>query len=336
MNEGRSMKTAKDLKHHIAQGDLAEVYLFYGTEAFLHKQCLKMLSQKVIPEDKKDFNYHVFYAEDSSPVQVREAVETLPVFCSKRMVVCLNAHLFKDKDWSVLKPVIQNPSSSAILVLTTEELDKRKKISKFLLSNTYAVYNKQLNARELFFWSKGLSDSLGLKLSDKCLDLLIKLAGSGLMSINNELQKIKSYGFNREITEKDILKISPRVRPENIFSFTEAVGKQDLSQSFNCLINLLEDHESEVGILALVSRHIRILSAIKEGMSEGLSPSELSARAGVPSFFLKDYIQQVRLWNDQKMARMQEIIHATDKALKSSPVSSDIWLENFVIKACSL
>ena len=156
------------------------------------------------------------------------------------------------------------------------------------------------------------------------------------MGIDNELRKLKSFYSASEVSEEDIVKVVARVRPENVFAFTEAIGRQDLSQSFNFLVYLLEDQESEVGILSLVTRHIRILRQIKESVSEGLRPSEISVRAGIPSFFLKDYMKQVHIWDDRKLVKVTEILHATDRALKSSPLSSHIWLENFVLKACSL
>ena len=37
---------------------------------------------------------------------------------------------------------------------------------------------------------------------------------------------------------------------------------------------MLESNQSEIGALALVARHIRILSRIREGLKQGLSQTE--------------------------------------------------------------
>lgn len=329
--------TIKELKNHLDSNKIYPVYLLTGGELFLQKTALKLIKQKfVASKDAEDFNCNIFYAGEHNSHDVLESLEVLPVLAEHRLVVCHDIHLFKEKDWSLLLSAIRKPSTGVIFVLVAPELDKRKKISKTLLELTHTVYCRQPKPSEIMHWVKWLVSSHQMNLSEKALDLLIRLSGPGLMNINNELKKLKSFYSSSEVNEEDIVKVVARVRPENVFAFTEAIGRQDLSKSFHFLVYLLEDQESEVGLLSLVTRHIRILRQIKESINQGLRPSEMSARAGIPSFFLKDYIQQVQLWDEQKLSKVTEILHATDRALKSSPLSSHIWLENFVLKACSL
>ena len=328
--------TIKELKQHIQSGASSSVYLLMGDEDYLQKESLKLLIQKWIPsKDDQDFNLNTFYARENPVSQICESLETLPVFCEKRLVLCHDTHLLREKDWDILFTTIKNIPPSSILILLAQELDKRKKSSKKLIEQSYTVHNTRPKAKDLHQWVHWMLTTENLKLSYASIDLLVKLAGPSLMSIQNEIKKIKALD-KTPITEEDLLEVVARVRPENVFSFTEAIGRQDVSQSLSHLAHLLEDQESEVGLLVLVTRHIRILSQIQEGLKEGLKSSDLSVRAGVPVYFLKDYINQVDLWDANKISKMTEILHVTDKALKSSPVSSHIWLENMVLKACSL
>ena len=328
--------TIKELKQHIQSGASSPVYLLMGDEDYLQKESVKMLIRKWVPsKDDQDFNLNTFYAKENSVAQICESLETLPMFCEKRLVLCYDAHLIKEKDWATLLSTIKNISTSSILIFVSQELDKRKKSSKELIAQAYTVHNARSKTKDLHQWVHWMLSSEGLKLSYASIDLLVKLAGPSLMSIQNEIKKIKALD-KTPITEEDLVEVVARVRPENVFSFTEAIGRQDVSQSLSHLAHLLEDQESEVGLLVLVTRHIRILSQIQEGLKEGLKSGDLSVRAGVPVYFLKDYINQVKLWDAGKISKMTEILHVTDKALKSSPVSSHIWLENMVLKACSL
>jgi len=329
--------TIKELKNYLNSDKIFPVYLLTGGEIFLQREALRLIKRKIVTsKDFEDFNYNIFYAGEHSSYDVLGSLEILPVLAERRLVVCRDVHLFKEKDWSLLMPVLQKPFSSVVFVLVAPELDKRKKISKTLLDLTHVVHCRQPKQGEIVHWVKWLVSSHRMNLSEKALDLLIRLSGPGLMNIDNELRKLKSSYSASEINEEDIVKVVARVRPENVFAFTEAIGRQDLSRSFHFLVYLLEDQESEVGILSLVTRHIRILRQIKESMNEGLRPSEISTRVGIPAFFLKDYMKQVQVWDEQKLIKVTEILHATDRALKSSPLSSHIWLENFVLKACSL
>jgi DNA polymerase-3 subunit delta len=101
------------------------------------------------------------------------------------------------------------------------------------------------------------------------------------------------------------------------------------------LANLLDHGQNEVGVLALISRHVRILKLVADGLREGLSGPKLASRAGVSPYFLKSYVDQARAWSDRKIEHTFQALVDTDRALKSSPVASHIWLENFVVQTCT-
>lgn len=332
------MSTLRELHSHLSSSKLAPVYLLYGEEAFLQKEALKTLIEKVaIPDASKDFNQDSFYAKDIKLQTFLEVVSTLPVFCDRRLVICHDAHLLKEKDWDLIFPILQNPVDTTVIVFVASQWDKRKKYSKKLIDLAFCVESHTPKGEALLRWCKWLSNRHKVKISSSALDLLVQLSGSNLMAINNELQKVKLLvSSDKTIEDKDILGAVARVKHENVFAFTEAIGRQDLQQSFKHLVHLLEDGENEITLLSLISRHIRILSQIGEGVKDGLRPIDLSRQAGVPTYYLKDYMKQVSLWNEKKIKQVVEILHETDRALKSSPLSSDIWMENFVLKACSL
>ena len=102
------------------------------------------------------------------------------------------------------------------------------------------------------------------------------------------------------------------------------------------LVRLLDQGQSEMGIVALVARHMRILLMVKQGESLGLGGPKLAQHAQVSPYFLNDYAKQARLWTSKKLESSLLILAETDKALKSSPLSAHIWLENLIYRTCSL
>jgi DNA polymerase-3 subunit delta len=81
---------------------------------------------------------------------------------------------------------------------------------------------------------------------------------------------------------------------------------------------------------------MRILLMIKQGMDQNLAGQRLATFAQVPTYYLQDYVQQARRWSVKKLENSLLILAETDRALKSSPLSSHIWLENMILKTCSL
>ena len=329
--------TLQQLEKRLSKKEIDPVYFIMGPERFLIKESLRKIQSCVLSSHSIDFNYQVFRIGEMEIERVCEAAETLPVLSEKRMIVCESVHKLTESDWKVLQPLVSKPGDTCVLVFISEVLDKRKKVIKELLSYCKPVSAQPPNTNEWTFWLKWMGEKEGLSFSDSAVMLLKEHAFYDLMNLETEVKKLKNFlGAKKHISAEDVLNVVPRVRPENIFALSKAIGQRDLSAALLCLARLLEDNQSEVGALVLISRHIRILARVKEGVKKGYTEQTLCSKTGVPRFFIRNYIQEAELWTEQKILSAIEVLKTTDKALKSSPVSAHIWLENFIIKACSV
>lgn len=311
------------------------LYLVFGEETFLLDEAQVLLKDKTLRDGAIDFNFDRLYATDSSASQVRDIVETLPVMCPRRLVIYKGVHNLKDKDWEVLTPLLEDPVDSCTFVLIADRVDKRKKYFKKIADKGVVVELKRPFENQIPAWIEYIAFQNEVDLDAEGVRLIHQMVGGSLTEINNELKKLKQYlGDKKKPSAEDILHVVSQVRIDSIFDLANAIGKRDRAGALTYLANLLESGENEMAVVALILRHIRILAAVKDGMKQGLVGGRLGARAGVSSFFLKQYMEQARAWSDEKIARTIEALHQTDKALKSSPVSSHIWLENFILQTC--
>ncbi|OFZ18237.1 MAG: DNA polymerase III subunit delta [Bdellovibrionales bacterium RBG_16_40_8] len=314
----------------------AAVYFLYGEEIFLLDEALRAIKMKVLKEGAQDFNFDSFLASDVSVSHVRDAVETLPVMCDRRLVIYKNVEHLKEDAWSELEPVLANTHDTATLVLVASKIDRRKKYIKQLQAKAVFVELKKPFDNQIPMWIDYIAHLNNAKLSKDAISVLQELVGSNLSEINNEIKKIQQYvgSTSKTIELQDVLQVVSRARIESVFNLTDAIGRRDRAHALVCLANLLEHGQNEVGVVALIHRQIRILAAIYEAQKSGLSGLRLSQKIGVPEFFMKQYLEQTRLWGKEKLTDAISALHETDKALKSSPVSSHIWLENFILKTC--
>lgn len=314
----------------------APLYLLMGEETFLVQEAVSLLKKKSVDAGAIDFNCDVFDAGDSSPDKVRDAADMLPMMSSRRFVLYRGVDNLKDKDWDVLYPVIENPPESTVLVFSCEALDKRKKAYKRIVEKAVVVELKRPYENQVPDWIDYLAHGHGLTIQREAAQLMRQFVGTNLTEINNELMKLRDYlGERKEIEARDVLQVVSKNRVDRIFDLTDAIGRQDKVTALNSLANLLEHGQSEVGVLAMISRHFRILGNLREGMREGLSGQRLCTKAGIPQFLLDQYLQQIRRWDDSKISRTFAALLDTDRALKSSSVPSHVWLENFVLQTCS-
>lgn len=311
------------------------LYLLIGEESFLVQEALQLLKHKSVDPSTIDFNCDVFDAGETAAAHVKDAAEMLPMMSQRRFVAFRGVDSLKEKDWEALFPLLDNPVDSTTLVLTCDSLDKRKKAFKKLNEAAVVVELKRPYENQVPDWIEYLAFRQGLQVAREAAQLLKQFVGTNLTELNNELMKLKDYLGERTLIEpKDVLQVVSQTRVDRIFDLTDAIGKRDRATALQSLANLLENGQSEVGILAMITRHFRILGQLKEGQREGLTGMKLSTKAGIPQFLLTQYLEQIRLWDEKKIERTFHVLEDTDRALKSSSVPPHVWLENFVLKTC--
>jgi DNA polymerase III subunit delta len=324
------------LETSVAKGEVYPLYFLYGDETFLIEETLDTLVTTALGEGLRDFNLNTFYGGEADPAQIRDAVETLPMMAQVRVVVLKDAQDLNDKDWEQLSRLIDEPVPTTALVCVASKIDKRKKYIKRFMEKGVVVEFKRPYDNQIPDWIKTISKKYGLQLSNDAVATFHQLVGSNLQDINGELQKLSQFlGEKKKASVDDVLAVVSRIRIDSVFDLTEAIGRNDRARALTCLANLLDNGQNEVGVLALISRHVRILKLVSDGLKEGLSGPRLSSRAGVSPYFLKSYVDQARSWNERKIEHTFQALLDTDRALKSSPVASHIWLENFVVQTCS-
>ena len=91
------------------------VYFLFGDEPYLLNPCVNRFKLAVLDESAYDFNYSMFYAKEADINQVKDVVETLPVFTSSRLVILRNIQDLKDSEFAEIENLIKNPVESGQL-----------------------------------------------------------------------------------------------------------------------------------------------------------------------------------------------------------------------------
>lgn len=326
-------KFYKDLE----AGNVTPVYFIFGDEPFLIDQCVNRFKYGLLDENSFDFNYSLFYAGDADIQSIKDTVETLPVFAQRRVVILKNSHELKDSEWNELEPLFKNPVDSTVFVLFADKIDKRKKQFKNIIDTSSAIEFKKPYDNEIPRWINYYAQAYELKLTQAAVHRLHRLVGNNLSEIYAQLEKIKIYlDGGQNVDVEHVNAVVSNSREENVFDFTKAVGQKDRVRALEQIVNLLDQGQSEIGIVNLLARHMRILLTVRTGMDQGIGGAKLANIANVSPYFIDEYCAQAKGWPVRKLEDSLVLLGETDKALKSSPLSSHIWLENLVLKSCSM
>ncbi len=333
MAEVNHQKIYKDLEDK----KLSPLYFCFGDEPYLLNQIPDRFKYAVLDENSFDFNYSLFYAGSSDINTIKDAVETLPIMTMSRLVILKNAQDLKDSEWNELESLFSNPVPSTVFVLMADKVDKRKKGIKLLLDKAVSAEFKKPYDNQVPQWINYLAQNYELSFAPPAIHRLHRLVGNNLTELAHQIEKIKNYvGAKKQVDLTDVNDVVSHSKEESVFDFTRAVGMKDRVMALEQLVSLFDQGENEVAIVAMLARHMRILLTVRSGMDQGLGGPKLASLAQVPAYFIESYCDQARGWSVKKIEEAIVILSDTDKALKSSPLSSHIWLENLVLKSCSL
>lgn len=333
MAEVNHQKIYKDLEDK----KLSPLYFCFGDEPYLLNQIPDRFKYAVLDENSFDFNYSLFYAGSSDINTIKDAVETLPIMTMSRLVILKNAQDLKDSEWNELESLFSNPVPSTVFVLMADKVDKRKKGIKLLLDKAVSAEFKKPYDNQVPQWINYLAQNYELSFAPPAIHRLHRLVGNNLTELAHQIEKIKNYvGNKKQVDLTDVNDVVSHSKEESVFDFTRAVGMKDRVMALEQLVSLFDQGENEVAIVAMLARHMRILLTVRSGMDQGLGGPKLASLAQVPAYFIESYCDQARGWSVKKIEEAIVILSDTDKALKSSPLSSHIWLENLVLKSCSL
>ena len=325
----------KRLQQSLSKDSPASLYLVFGEEDYLVNESLSLIQSKTVCSEWKDINIQHFEASHVSVSEIEKAVTTWPVMSSQKLVICKNSEKMKNQHWEALTPLIESPVKTCVLVFVAQKVDKQKKYFKQLNRYGICVELKTPYDSQIPTWIQYIAHSEGLQIDNEATHLIYQLVGGRLSEIKNEILKIKVHLHGQTFIQAiDVLQIASKSRVYSVFDLTDAIGKKNVIQALVQLTCVLEKNTNAVGILSLILRYFRILRQVRQAQEEKLSGQELSTSLGIPFYFFKQYQQQANLWDLHQIKRTIQLLHQTDRALKSSPLPSRIWLEHFIIKSC--
>lgn len=311
------------------------VHILVSTDNYLLQREVQRLEKSFVEVDFKDFNYHRFLAGKDKIDEVIDTCMQLPMMAEYRFVILSEAHQLSKDDLDRLRLYFAQPTSSTILVLTAQKIDKRLKAwqqvsKKGWIEELKPPYDNQLPA-----WISNEAKNMGLSIEPQASSSLADILGVNLMSVVNTLEKIAIYILPRKnITTQDVEEICGSILTKTVFDLAGAIGKRNLSQSLYLLDKLLISGEPIVRLLFMISRHFKMLLICHENLNQNISDRELAGKLGVHPFFVNDYKSQALKMDRKKLFLIQTDLLNADRKLKSTGMVNDLVLTELFVNIC--
>lgn len=326
--------TPEELERDLAAA-IRPVYVVLGPEQYHCDQAMKILKKRIMTPGAAYFDYSVFAAGEASVPEILEAANIFPMLSPRRLVVVDDVEKLRETEAEALLAGLKSISPRSTVILTASELDKRKKMYKTLQKDFCLCEFPRLKGHELERRADELVRKEGYYISAHALKRIVDVAGSDLMTLVSELEKLMLFaGEEKNIPDEVIEDLVRTSRQQSIFDLTNAVGRRDRSGALRSLGNLLGMGEAPLVIVTMLARHCRQTLIAIEGLHERKHPRDIAAAAkmpaNIPPFALEQFISSARAANPDTVRNMYIRIAEIDKQLKSSSLDGRALLEGLI------
>ena len=308
----------------VATGEFGPLYLFVGKEDFLVDECVRILIDKLLPDEMRGFNLDVMYGSKCEAKDVVAHASSYPMMGDHRVVIVkefeklVAGEVAKELVGNYLEHLLE----STCLVLVSADPDFRKRPFTELKKFAQVVACDPLYDNQVPGWIVQRIRSKKKEASPEACRVLQAYVGNSLRSLDNEIDKLLIFiGDRREITDTDIAAVVGATRGYTIFDLQNAIGRRDPKSAMTVLAKMMEVGESPQMIIVMLTRFFTILLRITELKQHQVPDARLSTELKISPYFLKDYLQFHAKFSESHIEQCFRALLSADTELKST--SSD-------------
>lgn len=303
-----AIATQADVRKQIASGNVAPIYLLLGADEAA-KIALAGEFLELVEADLRAFNADRLYGGETTGAEVVDSARTLPMMAPRRVVLLLHAErLFNPKkeseattrDLEALEAYVKAPVDTCCLVLVAEGVDKRRSLTKQLLSKATVVECMgPADAVEAAKWVKDRVAKEGLTIDARAARLVADRVGPDVSRLRADVERLVLYAAgNKAITEADVKEVVAPATSQDDWGVTRAIERGAAGDALR-----------ELGLM----------------MDNGAVPYMI---LGQLAWFVRTKVPAPRV------STAVEAVFRTDLAIKTSAGDPRALLERLVVELC--
>ncbi len=324
--------TEAELKTALANG-LQPVYVLYGEESYLIEQYTRLIAKRALGDMDDAFHLHRFDGSSTTPAQLAETTELLPMMADYTCVLVRDMDLAVHED--ALIPLIEQLPDSCVLVFwqMTVSPDRRKGWSRVFdtVAKTGCVVNftRKTPADVVKLLVSG-AKRRGCTLAAADAKRLLEQAGNDLNLLLCELDKLAAIANGGTITREHIVQLGTKNLEARVFDLSKTLLAGREGQALALLQRLFEQREEPVSILAVLSTAFADIYRVKVAIAAGESATSLGndfKSYKNKEFRLRNAAAQAKHLDTATLRDCLAILAQADTAIKRNYGAERILLE---------
>ena len=314
-----SSLTRPQLDASLKAGRVAPLYLLVGCETYLRDAAAHAITEVALAGTLlREFNESSFSLLSDSASAAITVAEQLPMMSERIVVRIRDFGKLREMDEEVIIRYLNSPSPSTVLIFVADDLDKRKKLTKTLLSACTLVDFSAVKDSEAKAWARTRLKEMKTAADDRVLSEIVRLAGTDLRTLNSELEKLAAAALEtRTITMQMVDDLIGHSRELSNFALGDQLIAGDRRAALMTLHLLIQDNAAPVMLIGLIASNYHRLALAKELMKQGRKDE--AGRLVYGSYEKKDaFFNTLQRRDANAIARDLKLIADADLAIKTS------------------
>lgn len=317
----------KNIKADIKNNTYKKVYLLFGEEVYLIRNCLAALKKGIFGDSPDDVNYTYFDGSRGYNVtELKELCETLPFFADHRMIVVENSGLFKaESGFAEFLPQI---ADTTVLVIVESSVDKRSVLYKAVVKEGYACEFATPEPDMLINFAVNRLGSNGKKISSADIKYLVDSVGGDMYNLVSELDKVTDYvGEGTVITRGDIDAVCSMQIENRLFDLVDALVGRDRKTAMKIYFDLIALREQPLGLLRIMMKQYMRLLSVRDEIDRGGSDSDIGAAIHTSTWIARKYRALLKDTRRASLSKAIRLCTDTEEAIKSGNLEEGAGME---------
>ena len=355
---GRSFAPMERFVSEVTGRKLRPAYVFIGDEIFFRDQCRQALLEHLVPSDLREFSLHDLDLAEVSVAEVIDRARTPSLMAPfqvfyVRGIKNLYGRGSHAEEFAAIEAYLKDPNPDAVIIFVADHIsipadvrrmemqdrDRYQRIRDTLGEYCGMVELARVEENDGIRWVIEHGRQQGVKVDQDAARELIDSLGADMMLVSSELEKLVLYvGDKKQITLGDVETLVLAAKQRSLYELTDAISAKDKTRALAILDAMLQSGEGDdaaIGHLYMLSRTFRQMLVILEKNVRDSRTIWQALWQGfrVPPFAAEDIIRQARRYqNRRELTRALKLIARADKALRSSPPSKRLVLEQLVMQ----
>lgn len=273
-------------------------YLFHGEEEYLKDKAVENVIEKYISRDLTDMNLVKLNGSECKNNDIENAVVSLP-FMSQRRVVIVNDYPYfkltaaqlmqetKNSKLEDLNRLIKKCPNETILIFIQREILNPSTIKLFKDNNKVVTFTapKGISKEKIILQ---MAEKKKLKIKPFMVRELLDYTSSELLALDMELEKLKAYVLENEVTQKDIYDVCISSTEYDVFKMLNCISYKNGARAISIYRHLILSGQSPQAVISMIQRQFRALFYMDEIKSKDIKDyKKTAAKLRTKDFVIK-------------------------------------------------